>query len=107
MAKPLSEIFRSTLKKKREASLYFFSRARVARRFDSHPVRKSRSSAVPLRFIIFIFIIITIITRTRSSRIEAEPFALCVFPFVFWCFFFGVIKAVTLFGFTRAICPHL
>ncbi len=86
MAKPLSKIFRSTLKKKREASLYFFSRARVARRFDSHPVRKSRSSAVPLRFII---IIITIITRTRSSRIEAEPFALCVFAFVFWCFFWG------------------
>jgi len=83
---------------------------RVARRFDSHPVRKSRSSAVPLRFIIIIIIIIiiiTFITRTRSSRIEAEPFVLCVFPFVFWCFFFGVIKAVTLFGFTRAICPHL
>ena len=81
---------------------------RVARRFDSHPERKSRSSAVPLHFIIFIIIIIiTFITRTRSSRIEAEPFALCVFAFVFWCLFFGVIKAVTLFGFTRAICPHL
>ena len=32
MAKPLSKIFRSTLKKKREASLYFFSRARRKRR---------------------------------------------------------------------------
>ena len=30
MAKPLSKIFRSTLKKKREASLYFFARAQEA-----------------------------------------------------------------------------
>ena len=67
MAKPLSKNLFDT-KKKREASLYFSRarrkharRARVARRFDSHPERKSRSSAVPLRFIIIIILLLLLL----------------------------------------------
>ena len=39
MAKPLSKIFRSTLKKKREASLYFFSRGKRRKRTSAARAR--------------------------------------------------------------------